>query len=151
MLAFVRFLGVAVCSFLLAACGSDDADDDGASSGQECPDDPSGGSCDGSPCGGDIVGTWKLVTFCAPSCVSSVYETVTFGADGSYNDGQGTWEYKSDDTFEITVGAGSSVASFCASGGTLWTQHGTNCGAESGPVSILRVRGSCSEEGEPPR
>lgn len=126
----------------LAGCGGDDTTDDSSGgSSVACSDPITDESCNGAPCGGDIVGTWKLVTFCAPSCVSSVYDTVTFGADGSYNNGQGTWEYVNADTFAITVSGATAQHAYCVEGNRIWTQHGTNCGpGMSGPVSIVRRR-----------
>jgi hypothetical protein len=145
------WIAVLLCA---AACGGDDTNDDessGSSSGS-CSDPIGDESCDGEPCGGDIVGKWDLVTFCAPACVSSVYETVSYGADGSYNNGQGTWEPKSDSSFQITVGNGSATHSFCQSGNRLWTQVYTNCGPDmSGPISITWRRSCEGGEDTDPR
>jgi len=138
-----------LCCFSVTACGestSSDEDASGGPSGGSCTD-PGEANCDFEPCGGDIVGSWKLITFCAPSCVSSVYDVVSFDADGNYNGGQGTWEQTGPDGFTITVGAGTASYSYCVSGSIMWTVHGTNCGADSGPVTIVRQRGDC--EGEP--
>lgn len=142
----VRAVVASICLLsMLPACGSDEdpADDDGASA-TGCSEDPGSAGCTFSPCGGDLVGTWSLITFCAPSCVSSVYDQVSFAEDGSYNGGQGTWESTGSDSFTITVGNATASYSYCVSGGLMWTQHGTNCGTESGPVTIVRQRGDCA-------
>jgi hypothetical protein len=107
---------------------------DGGGGGGTCTGAPAAKSCESTPCGGDIVGTWKLVTFCAPSCVKSLSPSIDFGAGGDY--GGGTWKYgASSNTVTTTVGNASSTASYCVQGDTLWIDRGTNCGP-SDPGSI---------------
>ena len=128
---------VVVSSSLVVGCSS------GGSSG-----DSSGGACtgqgsanfDGTACGGDIVGTWKLVSFGGASCVVSVADTVGYSADGTYSLG-GTWAYGSNDTVTTTVSGASSTADYCVQGDYLWTKRGTNCGAGSSNVlTVIRKR-----------
>ena len=104
-------------------------------------------TCGGSACGGDIVGTWQLVTFCGPSCVSSVAETIVLEADGTYRVGgfTGTWEIDNN-RLVTTVSGNSSAAAFCVDGDRLWTQRTTNCGTDSGPLTDVRQR-ACASAG----
>jgi hypothetical protein len=103
-------------------------------------------TCGGNACGGDIVGTWTLVTLCAPSCVSSVSDTVVYEADGTYRVGGfvGTWTIDSGSLI-TTVSGSSSSAAYCVDGDRLWTQRTTNCGTDSGPLTTVRQRACASD------
>jgi hypothetical protein len=118
---------------LVAACG-------GGGGGGTCGD-AIDESCGGAACGGDVVGTWRLVQFCGPSCVSSVYDTIELDADGTYRGGGyvGTWTI-SGGSLVTTVAGSSSSAAFCVDGDRLWTERTTNCGTGSGPLTIVRRR-----------
>ena len=142
-------LAGALCLFG-AACGGDEEGGSSSSGpGGHCTGMTSEGSCDGTPCGGDIVGKWDLVTFCGPPCVSSVYETVTYGEDGSYMGGGGTWEQKDASTIVVTVGNASSAHSYCVQGDMLWTRLGTNCGPDQSTIlDIVRKRDCGATNGE---
>ena len=121
-----------VASFIAISCGGGGGDTCGDSIDE---------TCGGSACGGDVVGTWQLVTFCGPSCVTSVYDTVEYDADGTYRGGGyvGTWSTSSG-TLVTTVLGASSGAAYCVSGDRLWTERTTNCGSGSGPLGIVRRR-----------
>src|SRR5262245_43993015 len=111
-MASVRHLFVFAVAALHAACSSNEVTSlgpSGAGPGPSCVDKPPGGSCDGSPCGGDVVGDWRLLTFCGPECVKTAYQIISFGEDGSYNGGQGTWKYEGEDTLSVTIGMGSTT------------------------------------------
>jgi hypothetical protein len=82
------------------------------------------------------------VTFCAPSCVSSVADTITYGAGGDYSAG-GTWTYGASNTVTTTVGNASSSAAYCVQGDLLWTQRGTNCGPGQGTTLTVVRRRDC--------
>lgn len=128
-------LGLVTCVLALTAgCGG------GGDGGDDCIGGV-GPSCEGSACGGDPVGTWRLVSFCGPSCVVSVYETVQFDDDGTYHGGgyTGTWEIM-DDNLVTTVLGNPGSAAYCVEDDRMWVQYYTNCGAESGPLTIVRER-----------
>src|SRR5688572_15443507 len=107
-------LSMCVLALTVAGCGGGDGGDDCIGG--------VGPSCEGSACGGDVVGTWGLVNFCGPSCVTSVYQTVEFDADGTYRGGgyTGTWEIMNDDTLVTTVLGSAGSAAFCVEGDRMW-------------------------------
>ncbi len=127
-------LCLSLCMLALTAAGC------GGDGGESCVGgvDP---SCAGSACGGDVVGIWQLVSFCGPSCVTSVYETVEFDDDGTYRGGgyTGTWEIANGNLVTTVLG-NSGSASFCVEADRMWTQYYANCGTESGPLTIVRER-----------
>jgi len=138
-----RCLAFAFASFSLVvvSCGGSSGGSSG--SGATCSSsDPVQATCDGTACGGDIVGTWKLVTFCGPSCVVSVSDTITYGAGGEYSGG-GTWTYGPSNTVTTTVGNASSSAAYCVKGDLLWTQRSTNCGPGQGTILTIVRRRDC--------
>jgi hypothetical protein len=122
-----RLLSSSLVVLSIVACGGGSGDPSTSGGGGACTGAVAAKACETTPCGGDIVGKWKLVTFCAPRCVSSLSESVSFGAAGDYNGG-GSWKYGSSTTVTTTVGNASSTASYCVQGDTLWINRGTNCG-----------------------
>lgn len=137
-IAVASLVGLAIVACSGGGGGSVSDDDGGASSaeggGGTCTSGAPTKACDATPCGGDIVGTWKLVTFCGPKCVTSLAQTTTYGAGGVYN-GSGTWKYGPNNTVITTVGTASATGSYCVQGDTLWINRGTNCGPND-PGSI---------------
>jgi len=128
-----------VAALALPGCGS-------GGPGQ-CTGDPVDPSCNDSPCGGDIVGRWTLVQMCAPPCVSSIWEEVSYDADGTFRGpgggAAGTWATSGTNVTRKTP-VGSSGSAYCVRGDRLWESWGTNCGATgSGPVTTVRRR-DCS-------
>jgi hypothetical protein len=132
-------------SLVTHGCSSSDA----AGGGGTCSGAAVDKTCAGAPCGGDITGKWTEVGHCFPSCVSSVYTTTTYGADGSYNNGQGTYKV-SGTTLTTTVGTASNTFQYCVTGDRLWLQWGTNCGTSGGStITVVRQR-DCGGTSPPP-
>jgi hypothetical protein len=94
-------------------------------------------TCDGSQCGGDPTGVWRLVTYCGPTCVVGLAETLYYGSDNvyGYNGGKvGTWEIK-DGSLLQTVSGVTGGGAFCVVGDRMWKSEFANCGSGSGPVN----------------
>lgn len=113
-----------VCALAMAACDHDDGPQGGGH--------PTG-SCDDMPCGGDPVGVWDLVTFCAGPETTDVAHQLTFGEDGSYgytstasgNTYMGTWEIDEDGRLVTTVAGASGIADYCVGDDLFWWSTGS--------------------------
>jgi hypothetical protein len=124
-------------SLVTHGCSSSDA---GGTSGGTCTGGAVDKTCGGAACGGDVTGKWTLVGSCFPSCVKSVYTTVTYGADGSYNGSQGTWK-TSGTTLSTTVGGATGSFAYCVTGDRLWLNWGTRCTATgTDPITVVYQR-----------
>jgi hypothetical protein len=131
----VALLGAIVvltaCSSSSGSSGATDASTDG----------PGGGaaSCATPACGGDVVGTWTLQTYCAPPGITAPTDTITFNADGTYSLGggtAGTWSTSGTSLTEVTTGGATVVDQYCVQGGTLVT----HIGISKGELTKVRTR-----------
>ena len=134
ILQFVRVLLPAVL-LVPAGCSSS-----GSGSGGALSDASTGGtgggevSCDTAPCGGDVVGSWTLNDYCAPSGISGVpNDTIEFKSDGTYTLGgsNGTWSVSG-----TTLTTNGVSGEYCVHGATLVTKTGT----QYGTLTKIRLR-----------
>jgi hypothetical protein len=132
-----------VCVLVLAACDDGDGGDSGGGGHPT-------GSCEDAPCGGDPVGVWDLVTFCAGPETIDVAHQLTFGADGSYgytstasgNTYMGTWEIDDDGRLVTTVGGASGIADYCIGDDLFWWRSGT--------LTVVRSRAGSDADSSSP-
>jgi hypothetical protein len=130
ILAFVVGIGCAcvlACSSGSSSNGAEDAASDGTGTTA---------GCSTPPCGGDVVGTWTLETFCAPPGITAPTDTITFNADGTYSisggsGGSGNWSTSGND---LTTGG--VTGSYCVEGDTLVSSYGIS----KGTLTKVRTR-----------
>ena len=127
----VVVVALSACSSSSGSNGAEDASTDG----------PGGGtaSCTTPACGGDVVGTWTLQTYCAPAGITAPTDTITFNADGTYSLGggtAGTWSTSGTSMTNVTTGGASVTESYCVQGDTLVT----HIGISKGELTKVRTR-----------